>query len=396
MTDRPIKILIALQYYLPHRTGLTLHVQRVAEALASRGHHVTVLTARYDTKLPRDEAVVNGVRVVRLWAPIKVSRGKIMPAYPWAAWNLVRQHDVVSIHTPMLETAVFGIYCWLLRKGLIITHHGDLVLPSGFFNRIIEHLVFGFYRVAGRVAHHILAYSSDYARHSYYIAPFRDKAVSVHPPIVIPEFDLDAARKLHNIWLAGRDPKAGIIGFAGRFVEEKRPDILIQALETVHKKHPSSLIVFAGQYDIKYEDFYERNLDLIEANKEHLIFLGLLENPQELANVYGAMDVLALPSDTECFALVQVEAMRNGTPVVSTNIPGARIVVQKTGMGEIVPPHDPLAMGEAISRILDTPEKYKKPAQLIDQIFNFEKTIDLYERYLRDAAEKLKDGHKKR
>ena len=58
-----LKILIALLYYVPHRTGLTLHVQRVAEELARRGHEVTVLTARYRLDLPRDEAVINGVRV---------------------------------------------------------------------------------------------------------------------------------------------------------------------------------------------------------------------------------------------------------------------------------------------------------------------------------------------
>ena len=39
---RPLSIVAALQYYLPHRTGYTLHVQRVAEALVARGHRVTV------------------------------------------------------------------------------------------------------------------------------------------------------------------------------------------------------------------------------------------------------------------------------------------------------------------------------------------------------------------
>src|SRR5690349_3556370 len=130
MAERPLKILMALQYYVPHRTGLTLHVQRVAEALAARGHDVTVLTARYELGLPRDELVINGVRVIRLWAPIRVSRGMLMPAYPYAALRLVQMNDVVSLHTPMLETAVFAGYTKLLRKGLIITHHGDLILPS--------------------------------------------------------------------------------------------------------------------------------------------------------------------------------------------------------------------------------------------------------------------------
>jgi hypothetical protein len=58
-----LRILICLLYYFPHRTGLTIHVQRVAEELVRRGHEVTVLTARYHISLPRDETVHNGVRM---------------------------------------------------------------------------------------------------------------------------------------------------------------------------------------------------------------------------------------------------------------------------------------------------------------------------------------------
>ncbi|TEU08071.1 MAG: glycosyltransferase [Anaerolineales bacterium] len=44
-------------------------------------------------------------------------------------------------------------------------------------------------------------------------------------------------------------------------------------------------------------------------------------------------DVFALPSRTDCFPSVQIEAMMCGTPVVATNILGAREVVRVTGMG---------------------------------------------------------------
>ncbi len=390
MGEQALKILIALQYYVPHRTGLTLHVQRVAEALAARGHQVTVLTARYDPRLPRDEQVINGVRVIRLWAPIRVSRGMVMPAYPWAAFRLVQMHDVVSIHTPMLETAVFAVYTRLLRKGLVITHHGDLILPAGAFNRFIEWFTFQLYKTAGRAAHHIIAYSDDYADHSYYIAPFRHKTTAIHPPIIVPTPNPRRVEELRARWLAGSDGAACIIGYAGRFVEEKRPDVLIRALPIVHRHFPGTKIVFAGQYDIPYENFYERNLPLIEQYREHLIFLGLLTDNQDMADFYAACDVLALPSDTECFALVQVEAMQCGTPVVATDTPGARVVVQRTGMGELVPPRDPRALGEAIIRVLENRAAYVKPRAVIDAAFGIQQTIDGYERLLRDAAEQAR------
>ena len=88
---RKLKILICLLYYVPHRTGLTIHVQQVAEELVRRGHEVTVLTARYLQEMSNDEIMHNGVRVIRLWAPIKISRGMLMPAYPIAAYRAMRE-----------------------------------------------------------------------------------------------------------------------------------------------------------------------------------------------------------------------------------------------------------------------------------------------------------------
>jgi glycosyltransferase involved in cell wall biosynthesis len=390
MTGDPLKILIALQYYIPHRTGFTLHVQRVAEGLAARGHQVTVLTARYNPALPRDEQVINGVRVIRLWAPIRVTRGMVMPAYPWAALRLVQMHDVVSLHTPTLETALYAVYTRLFKRGLVITHHGDLILPRGAFNRFVEWATFQLYKVAGRAAHRILAYSKDYADNSYYIQPFRDKTSVVYPPIVTPPPNPQRVEELRAEWLAGTNGSARLIGYAGRFVEEKRPDILIQSLPYIHSRYPDSRIVFAGQYDIKYESFYERNLPLIEQYRDNLIFLGLLSDSQSVSDFYAACDVLALPSDTECFAMVQVEAMRCGTPVVATNIPGAREPIRVTGMGILVPPRDPQAMGEAIVRVLDNRADYVKPFAAIDAAFNFEETLNRYERHLREAVEAAK------
>jgi glycosyltransferase involved in cell wall biosynthesis len=387
MNTDPLKILIALQYYVPHRTGLTLYVQHVAEALAARGHQVTVLTARYDRSLPRDEPVINGVRVIRLWAPLRVTRGMVMPAYPWAAFRLIQMHDAVSIHTPMLETPIYAAYTRLLHKGLVITHHGDLILPTGLFNRFVQWFTFQLFKTAGRAAHRIIAYSHDYADNSYYVAPFREKTSIVYPPIVIPEPDAQQVAAKRSEWLPEGNSKARLIGYAGRFVEEKRPDVLIRALPVIHEKHPGTRIVFAGQYNIQYEDFYERNRALIEQHREHLVFLGLLTDSQEMANFYAACDVLALPSDTECFALVQVEAMRCGTPVVATDIPGAREVVSLTGMGKLAPPRDPQAMGAAISDVLENPADFVKPLSAIDAAFNFEETVSRYERHLRFAVQ---------
>jgi glycosyltransferase involved in cell wall biosynthesis len=377
--ERKLKILICLLYYFPHRTGLTIHVQRVAEELVRRGHEVTVLTARYRHDLPRDDSHMHeGVRIVRLWAPIRLSRGMIMPAYPYAAFKLMQEHDVVSIHTPMLETALIAMISKLTGCKLVITHHGDLVLPKGFANTLIRETMFQMYKFAARRASRIIAYSDDYAKNSYYLQPFLDKTTVNYPPIQMPLPNPQHVEELRSEWSKDGAP---VIGFAGRFVQEKRPDLAIRALEIVNQRYPNARLVFAGEYDIKYEDTWERHQDLVAKYRDQLIFLGLMEDPQDMADFYAACDVLALTSDTECFALVQVEAMLSGTPVVMTDTPGGRVPVQVSGMGKIARMGDWRSIGEALVDVIDHPETFRKSRAFIEQVFSFKETVDRYEQF---------------
>lgn len=270
--NRPLKILISLLYYVPHYTGYTIHVQDVAEALAARGHEVTVLCARHNLDLPRDETI-NGVRIVRLWAPIKLSRAMIMPFYPVALYAFMRKYDLIFSNTPMFETWMVALVAALTGKSVINTHHGDLVLPPGLSNRFIQFVTFQLYKIMARKAYRIVAYSQDYADNSYYLRPYMQKVVPNYPPVRIPQPNPERVQELRAQWQKDGAP---IIGFSGRFVQEKRPDILIRALEVVNRKYPNARVVFAGQYNIPYEDTWQRHQDLVEKYREQLIFLGVI------------------------------------------------------------------------------------------------------------------------
>jgi glycosyltransferase involved in cell wall biosynthesis len=271
-----------------------------------------------------------------------------------------------------------------------VTHHGDLILPQGFLNRFIQTVMFGMYKFMAKRAARLIAYSEDYADHSYYLEPFRDKVTPIYPPIHMPPPDMNHAEELHEQWSKDGGP---VIGFAGRFVEEKRPDLLIRALEVVNQKFPNARIVFAGEYEIPYEDTWERHQDLVQKYKDQLIFLGLSKDMQFMADFYAACDVLALTSDSECFALVQVEAMLSGTPVVMTNTPGGRVPVTVTHMGELATVGDWRSIGEKLVEVLSDREKYIRPRAEIEQIFSFEKTVDGYEELFYRYGKPSKNGH---
>lgn len=381
-SSRRLRILISLLYYFPHRTGLTIHVQSIAEELARRGHDVTVLTARYNQELPRDEVVHNGVRIVRLWAPVRISRGMLMPAFPWAAYFAMRQADVVSIHTPMLETALLAVLARLADVKIVATHHGDLVLPDSSLNRVIRSVMLGFFRFMADRAGQLIGYSQDYAEHSYYLKPYLHKTTVIYPPVHLPLPRAERVAELRAAWGAG----GPIIGYPGRFVEEKRPDLAIKALAVINKAYPNARLIFAGEYQIAYENTWETCQPIVQQYQSQLVFLGLLKDPQDMADFYAACDVVVLPSDTECFALAQVEAMLCGTPMVMTDIPGGRVPVTVTGMGKLARKGDADSIGAAVVDVLTHREAYIKPRADIERIFSFQETVDQYEAVLRANA----------
>jgi glycosyltransferase involved in cell wall biosynthesis len=384
-----MRILSALTYYYPHWTGLTAHAQLLAEGLAARGHAVTVLAYRSEPGLAA-RAEHNGVGIERAQPWARISRGMVGPDYLITAARLVRAADVVLINTPMLESLALALLAARYRRPCIMVHHGDLVMPGGFGHQLVERGVTALMNGTARRADWVTTYSEDYGRHSRFLGRFAGKLVAIPPPIQIPTPDRRAAAEWrHELGLSDRR----VIGFAGRFVEEKGADVLLRAMPILLKTEPEAHLIYAGDAHPVYERFYERCQPLIAALAGHFTELGLLRDRQRLADFYAMCDVFALPSRSDCFASVQAEAMLCGTPVVASDIPGAREAVRLTGMGTLVPALDPAALARGLATVVRDRGRYLRSHDDLVRIFDRTRVINAYEDLLRGtiSAEALKE-----
>lgn len=372
-----MRVLIALTYYRPHVSGLTIYAERLARGLARRGHAVTVLTSRFSPALPEREQR-EGVEVVRVPVAIKVSKGVIMPRFPGAALAAIADADVVNVHMPQFEAALVTWLARLRRRPVVLTYQCDLRLPAGAFNRAVEWSLRPLNRLAAAGADAIVVSSDDYARHSRFLTRAMAAVHAIAPLVDLPEANAADTEALR----AGWGPRHPTIGFAARFAAEKGVEYLLEALPEVLAEIPEARVVFSGAYkDTVGEDAYwQRLVPLLDRHRDRLTFLELLPMEQ-MPSFFAACDVLAVTSlnSTEAFGMVQVEAMLSGTPVVATDLPGVREAVGRTGMGLIVPARDPQRMAAALVEVLRDRARFVRPRSEVVAAFDLERSLRQYE-----------------
>jgi glycosyltransferase involved in cell wall biosynthesis len=354
-----MRILIALTYYRPHYSGLTIYTERLARALAKRGHQVTVLTSQFNSDLPKHE-MVDGVEVIRMPVMMRISKGVIMPTMPLWAWRLIRRVDVINLHLPQLDAAPISLLSRLLGKPVVMTYQCDLILPTGFVHRIANLVSNVANHVTATAANLIVSTSRDYANHSTILSRYYPKVRVVRPPTILPpvtEEEVNAFCVKYGIESGQR-----IVGMVARLAAEKGVEYLIKAMPMVIERFPQARVLYVGQYqDVMGEEAYAQELaPLIEGLGAHWTFLGIIPD-DELAAFYRMCDAVVLPStnSTEAFGIVQIEAMISGAPAVTSDMPGMRQPVLQTGMGLIFPPRDHKALAEALLEILEHPQRYQ-------------------------------------
>lgn len=377
---------MTLTYYRPHYSGLTIYTERLAKALVKRGHQVTVLTSQYEKEFLREE-VVEGVEVIRLPVAFRISKGVVMPTMPLRAFQEIRKADVVNLHVPQLDAAPISMLARLLGKPVVLTYQCDLQLPSGFVHRIANFANDFANTISAIFSDTIVTTSQDYADESKFLKPYLGRVRPVQPPVELAEVEereVEVFREKYKI-----KPNQKIIGMVARLATEKGAEYLVRAVPKVLEKYPEARVLYAGMYeDVMGEEAYANMLaPLISELGERWQFLGLIPD-EELAALFKVCDVTVLPStnSTEAYGIVQVESMASGTPAVASDLPGVRIPVRETGMGEIFPVRDAEGLGDALLKVLSDPQKYQGDIDKIAKYYDPDTVAQEYEKIFEELA----------
>ncbi len=155
----------------------------------------------------------------------------------------------------------------------------------------------------------------------------RHELCALHPSL---------ARYTNDVW----------IGTIAELHPIKRITVALQAMAQLVRTHPALRYVVIGDGECRAaltEEIAQRNLT------EHVFLVGHIH---EAARLLGAFDIFILPSKSESYGYVLLEAGLAQVPVVATDVGGIPDIVTHTESGLLVPPDDPAALSEQIDTLL--------------------------------------------
>ncbi len=393
--------------------GMNVYVREVCEAFSDRGIATDVFT-RSGPDDPALEELAPLSRVVYLPAGKGLDKYGLyaqVPAFAEGILDFARQHGL-NYDLLFSHYWLSGEVACLLRPELAagwahIAHTLALVKNRTLADGAAPEPDLRI-RVEGEIAQNadlLIASTADEMVElvdGYFADPAR---VSVVPPGVdlsmFQPIDADEARRKIR-YGDGR-----MVLFVGRLERLKGVELARRALALLRdRRHDDVRLVVVGE-DARNggapdgEESEKHRLKALASSlgvRDHVDFVGSVAQ-HELPYFYAAADVCVMPSYSESFGLVALEAQACGRPVVASGVGGLRSVVRDEVSGYLVDAHDPAAYAERIGRILDDRElaqQIGRRARLLAQRFSWTRTADelltRFDRVLDAAQERVQAG----
>lgn len=319
-----MKILFIVPSYKPAFIygGPTVVIALLAEQLALLGHEVTVYTTTANGKneLPVPIGVPTQVDGVTVWYFKRITKDHthVSPTL-WKTLNKhVRQFDVVHIHS--WWNILVMVAAWICKRNKvkpILSPHGMLSRyifnTNNFFLKKVLHKLFGLQLLKHTWLH--VSTSLEWQESQHVLKNWEGAIISNMVDLPKNEY----VRNSNEIFT---------IGFLSRIDPKKGLDRLIQALAQV--AFPFKLVI-AGDGDAEYVDSLKKLAISLQIDSS-IEWVGW-QTGEEKFKFLSSIDLFALTSHSENFAIVVIEALAVGTPVFISDQVGLCEYVKAKDLG---------------------------------------------------------------
>lgn len=375
LEEEPIRIAHLSATFPPYQGGTGNVCFQTARELAYRGHQVSVLTPAHSDS-PAFESMA-GFQVYRYSPLITLGNAHFLP-------NLVRieGYDLIHLHYPFFGGELSGLAAKIADCPLVITYHHDVIL-RGWKSLVETCLRWSIERWLMRSAEIILFTSEDYAQTSYirpHLSGCEERIATLPNGVDLQHFypssESNIFKRSHNYDMD--DFIVLLVACLDHAHYFKGIDVFLRALEKLPFQ-VKGLIVGDGDLRPKYEN-RSRALQL----ETRVVFTGQVTDT-ELRKFYQIADVSILPSITqgEAFGLVLLESLACSTPIIASNLPGVRTVVDHGCDGFLVKPGDVPSLVEKINYLFEdrdgAGEMGRRGREKIEENFSWSKIIDKLE-----------------
>ena len=350
--------------------GMNIYVLESAQRMAAMGVEVDIFTRRTESESPEIVEISKGVRVRYFDCGHGHLTKEQMPAHILGLskefLRIVKDEKYDAIHSHYwISGQVAMPAAAKLRIPLIHTMHTmarvkNLNLAEGESPEPMIR-VQGETQVAAAAQALIANTDSEAASLVSLYDACPDTVHVVNPGVDLFTFSPGTGRKAAREQI-GTPADALIVTFVGRIQPHKGPEVLIRATSELVKHSPQmrpQLIVniIGGASGANTEEV-ERLKELATwLNIDDVIHFAPPVPRADLVHWYRAADLVCVPSYSESFGLVALEAQACGTPVVATAIGGLRTAVADGISGVLVDGHDPKAWSSVIARLLHEPQR---------------------------------------
>lgn len=318
--------------------GVQAHIRDLAQFYRKQGHEVSVLAPATDDGSIKEDFVVaagrpvaipyNGAVARVLFGPVAASRVR--------QWIETEAFDILHLHEPAIPSLSL-LACSIAEGPMVGTFHVAAPRQKVAFAiaPLLEPII---EKLRARIA------VSEVARETLTIHLDTDA-------VVIPNgisADFFGSAQPRPEW-----QRVNTIGFIGRFSEPRKGlGTLLEALPSIARIFPTVRILIAGP-----GEGIEAMQSVNPALRNNLQFLGRI-NDAEKASFLKSLDLYVAPNTGgESFGIILAEAMAAGAPIVASDIPAFRHLLDDGRYGALFENGNPVSLAEQIIDLLKNQEK---------------------------------------